>query len=318
MLELLPWIALLAVSLAFLVKGSDWFTEAAEKIGLWFGLPPFVIGITIVAVGTSLPELLSSIAATLQGSSEVVLGNVVGSNIVNIFLIVGVAAIMARRHIQITYDLVDVDLPIFVGSGVWLYLTVQDGSFSIGEAILSLFGFMIYVVYIFQQGNTDVTVETETAEQIRTSRFPKKAIVKLVVGALTMILGANYTIESVREISEIIQVGQDIIAVSIVAFGTSLPELVVCVSMAKKEKAEVAVGNVIGSNIFNSFFVMGIPGLSGGLVLAESTIKSGLPPMLVGTILLFFVVQDKKVTAWEGWTFIMFYIWFVGHTFNFI
>lgn len=318
MLELLPWIAILAVSLAGLVKGSDWFTEAAEKIGLWFGFPPFVIGITIVAVGTSLPELLSSIAATLQGSSEVVLGNVVGSNIVNIFLIVGVAAIMARRHIQITYDLVDVDLPIFVGSGVWLYLTVQDGSFSIGEAILSLFGFMIYVVYIFQQGNTDTTVETETAEQIRASHFPKKAITKLVVGALTMILGANYTIESVREISEIIQVGQDIIAISIVAFGTSLPELVVCIAMAKKEKAEVAVGNVIGSNIFNSFFVMGVPGISGALVLSESTIKNGLPLMLVGTILLFFVVQDKKVTAWEGWTFVMFYIWFVGHTFNFI
>jgi cation:H+ antiporter len=318
LLELLPWITILAISLAGLVKGSDWFTEAAEKIGLWFGFPPFIIGVTIVAVGTSLPELLSSIAATWQGSSEVVLGNVVGSNIVNIFLIVGVAAIMARRHIKITYDLVDVDLPIFVGSGVWLFLTVQDGSFSIGEAILSLLGFIIYVIYIFQEGNTDTAVETETAEKIRASRFPKKAIAKLIVGAIVMILGANYTIESVRQISEIIQVGQDIIAISIVAFGTSLPELVVCIAMAKKDKAEVAVGNVIGSNIFNSFFVMGVPGISGVLVLSESTIKNGLPLMLVGTILLFFVVQDKKVTAWEGWTFVMFYIWFVGHTFNFI
>ncbi|WP_071517304.1 calcium/sodium antiporter [Geitlerinema sp. PCC 9228] len=318
MLELLRWIALLAVSLAGLVKGSDWFTEAAEKIGLWFGLPPFIIGVTIVAVGTSLPELLSSIAATWHGSSEVVLGNVVGSNIVNIFLIVGAAAIMTRRNINITYDLVDVDLPIFVGSGVWLYLIVQDGTFSIGEAILSLFGFLIYVIYIFQEGSTEVVVETETAEKIRSSRFPKKAIAKLVIGCLTMILGANYTIDSVREISEIIQVGQEIIAISIVAFGTSLPELVVSVTMAKKDKAEVAVGNVIGSNIFNSFFVMGIPGLAGTLVLAPSTIQNGLPLMLVGTILLFFVVQDKKVTAWEGWTFVMFYIWFVGHTFHFI
>ncbi|NER38543.1 MAG: calcium/sodium antiporter [Oscillatoria sp. SIO1A7] len=311
--ELLLWLGIFIVSLAVLVKSSDWFTDAAEKIGLLLGLPSFIIGVTIVSIGTSLPELVSSVVAVSQGSSEIVFGNVVGSNIANIFLIIGIASV-ASKKLNISYELIHVDLPLFVGSAFLLFLTVADRNYSSGEAIICIACFLVYCLYTISQRNPEE--EDEDSENSKGSIL----IQALILGgsSAAIFFGANYTIESITKLSEIVGIGKDIIAVSAVALGTSLPELLVTISAAKKGDPELAVGNVLGSNIFNTLMVMGIPGLIGKLVISEDLVTDGLITMLVGTLLFFFVTQDKQVTRWEGLLFFIFYGWFVGNLFDFI
>ena len=314
MQELIIWIVIFIVSLFVLIKASDFFTDSAEQIGLFFGISPFLIGVTIVSVGTSMPELISSIVAVSQNSSEIVFGNVIGSNIANIFLIIGVASLISSP-LRIQYELINVDLPLFVGSTFLLGLTVLDGEFSLNEAIICILGYIVYVLYTISSGKEEQRSDLENKSN---KSLPLKPIVIVVVSSLFIFLGANYTIESVTKISEILNIGKELIAVSAVALGTSLPELIVTISAARKGKPEIAVGNVLGSNIFNSLVVMGIPRFIGELVIPEDVVGSGLLVLLVGTILFFFVTQDKQVTRWEGLIFFLFYGWFIGNIFGLV
>ena len=319
------------VSLAVLVKASDFFTGAAEKIGIFFGMDPFIVGVTIVAVGTSLPELVSSILAVLQGASEVVVGNVVGSNIANIFLIIGIAGVISTaspgkergRELNIEYDLVSVDLPLFVGSAFLLSLAILDQQFSRVESGIFILGYLIYLFYTLDTSKPE-TIATDSATdgatvELAADKQPTyllKQIGILVFSSIFIFLGAKYTISSLISLSEILNIGKEIIAVSAVAVGTSLPELIVTINAAMRGNAEIAIGNVLGSNIFNIFMVMGIPGLIGHLSIPESVLFSAVPVLLAGTLLMFFVTQDRKLTSWEGWLFFLFYVWFIATTFN--
>lgn len=319
MLELFGWIALFSVSLTVLVKSSDFFTESAENLGIYLGFPQFIVGVTIVSIGTSLPELLSSVFALLDNSSEIILGNVVGSNIANIFLVLGCAAVISKR-LSITYDLINVDLPLFVGTGFFLALSVWDLNFSIGEAILFLIAYGVYMFYTISIAQNEEQLRKEDPEQASRSEriFPTKDLIVLIFSSVGLCFGAKYTIDSVVHISELLNIGVEIIAVTAVALGTSLPELIVTISMARKGNPEMAIGNVLGSNIFNTFVVMGVPRLMGNIVIPETMLEQGLPLMLVGTILFVFATQDKQVTKWEGFLFFIFYIWFIGQMFEFI
>lgn len=312
--ELILWLVIFVVSLAVLVKSSDWFTDAAEKVGLLLGLPSFIVGVTIVSIGTSLPELISSVVAVYQGSSEIVFGNVVGSNIANIFLIIGIASVISKK-LDISYELIHVDLPLFVGSAFILYLTVADGDYSWGEAIICIACFLVYCFYSISQREDGDEEDEDSGE--KKGSIATQALI-LAGSSAAIFVGANYTIESITKISDIIGIGKEIIAVSAVALGTSLPELLVTISAAKKGDPELAVGNVLGSNIFNSLMVMGIPGLLGKLVISQELVNDGLITMLIGTILFFFVTQDKQVTRWEGLLFFIFYGWFIGNLFDFL
>ena len=319
MLELFGWVALFIFSLAVLVKSSDIFTDAAENIGIYLGFPKFVVGVTIVSIGTSLPELLSSIFAVIDNSSEIILGNVVGSNIANIFLVLGTAAVISKK-LSITYDLINVDLPLFLGTGFFLGLSVWDLHFSTGEAILCLLAYVIYMFYTISIAQQDEQIQPLYIEQnqLGQQKVPVKDLVILVVSSIALCLGAKYTIYSVVQISEILNIGVEIIAVTAVALGTSLPELIVTIAMSRKGNPEMAIGNILGSNIFNTFVVMGVPGLMGNLIIPETILREGLPLMLVGTILFVFATQDKQVTKWEGLLFFIFYGWFIGKMFQFI
>lgn len=314
MSDILIWSIVLLVSLGILSKSADFFTDSAEKIGVYFGIPPFIVGVTIVAIGTSLPELISSLVAVYSDSGEIVVGNVIGSNIANIFLILGVASLISGL-LNIEYDLVSVDLPLFVGSAFLLGLTVWDGKYTVGESLLSVAGYVIYTFYAVNVRKDDEG-EDASEEETTTKSFPTKEFAILAASSLFIFLGAKYTIDSVVKISEILNIGKEIIAVSAVALGTSLPELIVTINQARKGNPEVAIGNVLGSNIFNSFMVMGIPGLTGRLIIPEDILSSGLLVMLAGTVLFFFVTQDEQVTKWEGLLFFLFYTWFIGNLFN--
>lgn len=320
------------VSLGVLVKASDIFTDAAERLGILIGLPTFVVGVTIVSLGTSLPELISSIVAVAQGASEVVISNVVGSNIANICLVLGLASIFSASSMQITYDLVSVDLPLFVGSALLLMLMAWDQDFSRGEAFLLLLGYGIYLFYILRSSRTEATLEALGSDSAEISAEVAAAPANsgsgiayglrqggwLVLSAIFIFLGARYTIDSLIRISELLAIGTDIIAVSAVALGTSLPELIVTANAASKNKAELAVGNVLGSNIFNIFTVMGISGLIAPLAIPPGIMAIAMPTLIAATLLMFFATQDKKLTVWEGWLFLILYGWFIGQTFNWL
>ncbi|MEO0408063.1 MAG: calcium/sodium antiporter [Cyanobacteria bacterium P01_A01_bin.135] len=313
---LIGYFALFIVSLAVLVKASDLFTDAAERLGMALGLPPFIIGVTIVSVGTSLPELISSLFAVAEGAPEVVVSNAVGSNIVNIFFVIGTAAILCKGILTITYNLVNIDLPLFVGSAFLLGLAALDLTFSRGEAVLFLMGYVVYTIYVTlgSRQPSEAVDAPEAAAEKRKGLLRNGAVV--VISALFIFLGARYTINSLIQISDTLQIGREVIAVTAVALGTSLPELLVTINAAMKGQAEIVVGNVLGSNIFNTFVVMGVPGLVQELPVPQSTLATSLPVMLAGTVLMFFATQDKQLSSWEGWLFIIIYVWFIGSTFG--
>jgi cation:H+ antiporter len=306
------WFIIFPASLVVLIKGSDWFTAAAEKIGLMIGIPQFIIGVTIVSIGTSLPELISSFIAVYEKASGIVPGNVVGSNVANIFLILGIGAIVGGKLV-IKYDLINVDLPLLIGSAFFAAIVCWDHRISIPEAILLVLGLVMFMGYMAFSGKQRDAIAR--AEKIPFRIYP----FLIIAGSGVLIfIGAKFTVDSVIHIAEFFHVGNEIIAVSAVALGTSLPELSVTISAVRKNNAEMIVGNVLGSNIFNTFAVLGLPGLFGGLVVPESLIVTGLPAMIIATILFLVSTQDKQVSRWEGCLFLLFYLLFIGKIINVI
>ncbi|HBQ98835.1 MULTISPECIES: calcium/sodium antiporter [unclassified Roseofilum] len=308
---ILLWSLVFIVSLAALIKSSDFFTDSAEVLGLFFRLPSFIVGVLLLSVGTSLPELLSSLVAVFDNSSEIVFGNVLGSNIANIFLIVGVAAVFSKGLI-LEYDLTKVDLPLLLGSALLLILAVINEQFSHGEAIFCILGYIVYLFYTLSHRTEEDT------DNPNPQTFPIKEALVLVTSCFGLYFGAVFTIESVTQISEALNIGKHIIAVSAVALGTSLPELIVSLNAARKGNAEMALGNVVGSNIFNSLVVMGIPGLIAELEINHDLLIIGLPFFAAGTLLFYTVTQDKHITQWEGLLFFVFYGLFIAKFFDLV
>jgi cation:H+ antiporter len=308
-MSLFLWIVIFVVSLAVLIKASDFFISSSEAVGIFFGLPSFIVGVIIVAFGTSLPELVSSIIAVVEESSEIVVGNALGSNITNILLVLGVTAVIGKEF-TINYNLMRVDLPFLLGSAVLISLMLWDDVFSLGEAFICIVGLGIYVFN---------SLRTKDSEAQAKQKRPKPITwILLVVSPVFVYLGAKYTVEAVVQISSIIGIGSEIIALSAVAFGTSLPEVVVSISAAKKGNPEMSVGNIIGSNIFNTFAVLGIPALIGPLTVPSNIRTFAIPVFLGATVLAIVVTMEKKVNRWAGSMFLVFYIFFIAKLFELI
>lgn len=336
MLMLWVWIPILVVSILVLVKASDFFTDSAEKIGVLLGIPQFIVGVTFVAIGTSLPELISSLIAVFKGASEIVVANVVGSNITNVFLVLGFSAVISRK-IKIEHDILKIDLPLMLGSALLLAIQIYDGNFTKFEAVLSILCMGIYFAYTLYHKHDEVIhseypVKPEknlknkrSLKKIKAKEPDKKELSKgmkflihfiiLGVTGFFIYLGAEFTIKSVIKISEIINIGTEIIAVSAIALGTSLPELAVSISAAKKGNTSIVAGNVLGSNIFNATLVMGVPGIITNLIIPANIISFSLPLMIIATILFLVTTQDKEITRWEGYSFLLFYVFFIGSLF---
>jgi len=308
--------AAFAVSLGVLVKSSDYFTDSAERIGILMGIPPFIIGVTLVSIGTSFPELIASIFATLSGSTEIVAATVIGSNITNICLVLGTAVILNKK-LKLTYEITRVDLPILLGSTFLFALAISDGIFSLPEAIIFIAGAAIYINYTLstQKEHKDTEIKKELKGIIKNQKLTQKEYAYFVISALFICISAQLTIQAMITLSQIINIGTELIAITAMALGTSLPELMVTVTAAKKGKPEIAIGNVLGSNIFNIFTVMAIPALITPLIVPKILIETALPMLVAVTLLFFFITHDKELTKWEGGIFILFYIFFIGKMF---
>ena len=222
-MDLLLYLGMFVGALAILVISSDKFIDSAEAIGLSFGISPYIIGVTIIAFGTSLPELATSIASLYAGESSVVVGNVIGSNITNVLLILGLVAFMTRNGIRMQGQMImEIDMPLLVISAFLLYFTLIDGQLSIFEAVLLFGSLLIFLINSMRTDKNEIDDERPSVDW--------KQYVWLIVGAAGVAFGADWTMDAVVKLSEIFSIPSEVIAVSMIALGTSLPELVVSIN----------------------------------------------------------------------------------------
>ena len=322
------WILIFIGSLALLVKSADWLVESAEKIGLALKISPFIIGITIVAIGTSFPELASSIVAVLKGATEIVTANAIGSNIANILLIVGLSAVMAR-YLIVRRSLIDLDAPLLATTTALFIFIMWDKKIVFGEGILLISAFIVYLLYTISRRKGEEEEETPEVIEVLPSRIerrkplllkevkvarPKlnlKVFLFLILGIVGLVIGANYIIESVLKISELLKISTALIAITAMAVGTSLPELVVSIRAALKKKYEIALGNIFGSNVFNVLLIVGIPALIRPLVVDNLTFLIGLPFLVIATLLFVISGISRRIHIWEGAMYLLLYILFI-------
>jgi len=305
-MELLLYAILLIASLSVLIKSADFFVEGAKDIGIKVGISPFVIGVTIVALGTSLPELATSISAVLNDTSEVVIANVVGSNIANLLVVIGIAAIISKR-LTFEYKVLDIDLPLLFISALLMYLVLLDRDLSLSDSLLFLFGFVIFMLNSITSGAYSYKVEP---------RLHRRAWWYVLGGSVLIWLSSEYTIVAIKELSVLMGVPTDLIAVTAVALGTSLPEVMVSVMAATKGQNAIAVGNVLGSNIFNTYFVTTVPSFLGKLKVPDGFIQFHIPFMVGMTIVFAVISLTRRVSLWEGCMLIAFYIYYLSHIMN--
>ncbi|MEA3429658.1 MAG: calcium/sodium antiporter [Nanoarchaeota archaeon] len=300
--SILSSVIVLIIGLAVLIKSADHFTGISEKIGHILGIPQFIVGITIVSIGTSIPELATSIVAVFSRATEFVVANAVGSNITNILLVGGVAALLTKG-LKVKDEILRVDIPLIVGSALLITFLLWDGVFSFMEAVFCL---ILYTAYIINIAKSHLD-----KKKIK-EHFEYKWILVLFVSIVGIYLGAKFSVDAVNALTIFLGFSDtSIIAITIVALGTSLPELMVSVMAAIKKNFDMSIGNIIGSNVFNSFVVIGVPGLFTALKVSRSTILMGLPLMMIATLLISFAAIKKKLSRIEGVMYLIFYLIFI-------
>lgn len=295
-------IAIFVGSLSLLIFSSNKFIDSAERIGLSLGISPFIIGVTLVAFGTSLPELATSIISVVRGSSEIVVGNVVGSNITNILLVIGISTLSVRTLV-IKRNIMEVDVPLLVGSAILLWFALSDLKFSLIESLIFLSGMIGFLMYTINNK------EEEVPDKVPTSI---KTYMMVLIAGVGVYFGASYTVDSITDISAQIGIDPTVVSLGALALGTSLPEVVVSVAAARRGVPEMAIGNVLGSNIFNTYAVMAIPSFVGELTIPPSIMSFSLPFMIAVTILFGLVSYSRRISFWEAGMLISFYILFLA------
>lgn len=319
-MTILLWAIIFVLALALLIASADWFTNASERLGRILGIPQFIIGVSIVALGTSFPELMTSILATIQDYSSIVAANVVGSNIANILLVGGVTAMYAGQMF-VEKSIIKLDLPILGAITALLIVTIYDGQFTLVEGIIMLLAYVVYVSYnLHDHKQNKIENLEEKVEQAlsKKEKVDAKLIFILIASAAGVFIGSKYSIDAIIKISEIINLAPAAIAISAVAIGTSLPELIVSIKAAQKKNFEMVVGNIIGSNILNSTLVMGIPAFLGTLTVAPEVITIAIPFLIIATILFAFTGIEKKIFSFEGALYGILYFVFIGQLYAFL
>ena len=287
-------LALLVVGFVLLMKGADWFVDGASGIAARLGIPELVVGLTIVAMGTSLPEAAVSIAAATKGSAEITIGNVIGSNILNVLIILGITSLI--RVIPVQKSTVHYEIPFTIGVTVLLVcLGIFDHRVGrLDGGILWLF-MILYLVYLWQMAKKGKDgPEGSEAEQKEEKNKKGIAILILmvIVGGAMIVLGSDVTVDAATAIAKMFGMSERFIGLTIVAFGTSLPELVTSVTAAVKGKTDIAMGNIVGSNIFNILFVVGTSALIIPVTYSKDFFVDGF--VAVGTMILLFVCVFKN------------------------
>ena len=318
---LLIALAMLVGGIYLLIKGSDVMVHGAVRLARLIGVSPFFIGVTVVAFGTSAPELAASIGATLQGEGDLAIGNVLGSNIANICLILGATALV--KPIPVERGIARIDAPIMIGISVVALLPMLDalvtgepGSVNRIDGAILVGLLIAYIVYNAKTGRVDpdqieaeidVELNTDAAAQRARSEVQAKAralavdIVLIVLGLAMLVVGAKLLVDGAVEIAERLKVPNVIIGLSVVAIGTSVPELAFSLRAALKGHPEIALGNVVGSNVFNLLSVVGVAALVAPLAVPPEAVRRDIWAVLAVTILVWPIMLSRaSISRGEG------------------
>lgn len=296
-MELLWNVLLLLVGFVLLIKGADFFVDGAVQIAERFRIPQIVIGLTIVAFGTSAPEAAISIVAGVKGSADLSVGNVLGSNIMNILLILGLAACI--RTLKVQKNTVRYEMPFLIGISVLLAVmgyVEQELTLSSG---LILWGvFCCFLGYLIAQAKKG---RNETQEETGAEKKSIPVILLMTGGGLAaVVLGSDITVDNASAIAKAMGMTERLIGLTIVAFGTSLPELITSVTAARKGNVDIAVGNIIGSNIFNILFVLGTTALVTTVPYGRNFLLDGIIGIAAAAFLMLATVRKKELRKWAG------------------
>lgn len=296
-------IILLIVGFVILIKGADIFVDGASSLAQNFKLSKMLIGLTIVAFGTSAPEFAVSVKSIISNNADMVLGNVVGSNILNILLIIGICSLI--KPIVVKNNTIRKEIPIVIMISTLLFFLMKDNLFDTNvinmitrnDGFIILLFFMIFIYYLIS-----IMRNKKDEEALETAKFGmSKSIIFTILGIVCIIIGSNFVVDSASNIAVSLGVSQKMIALTIVAFGTSLPELVTSIVSIKKGEQEILVGNIVGSNVFNIGMVLGLPVALFGGIPAVGFNNSDLIVLLLSALLLFvFSFKDHKIKKMEG------------------
>ncbi len=291
-MEIVLQVLLLVVGFVMLIKGADWFVEGASQIADRLGIPQLVIGLTIVAMGTSLPEAAVSISASLKGSASIAVGNVLGSNIMNVLLILGLTALLTPLAVQKTTQRVEIPFVIFV-SVVFGVLGLMDNVVGRLDGVILWVLFLCYLGYLFYISKHGLAQAEEEEEPKKMHGYPL-LLLMIVGGGALIVFGSDVTVDAASKLARLFGMSEQFIGLTIVALGTSLPELVTSVTAGLKKKADIAVGNIVGSNIFNILFVLGTSALITPVEYKASFLTDSIVCVATAVLLLLCVCNRKR------------------------
>ncbi|MEM9212847.1 MAG: calcium/sodium antiporter [Cyanobacteria bacterium P01_F01_bin.150] len=308
----------LVFGLVLLVAGAEVFVRGASQLAVLLGVAPLIIGLTIVAYGTSAPEMAVSLQSGFNPNAVgISIGNVVGSNICNVLFILGTSAMIAP--LIVAQQLVKLDVPIMIGVSLLLVLLAQDGNLGRLDGMLLLIGAVIYTVFLFSQGRED-DAEDYDPEEARKQRSSMGIwglnIALIALGGAMLTFGSSFFVNGAVKIAQYLGLSNLIIGLTIVALGTSLPEAATSVVASMKGERDIAVGNVVGSNIFNILAVLGVAGIFSptGIEVSAAALNFDIPVMVavaIACLPIFF--SGNVISRWEGIVFLAYYIAYVGY-----
>ena len=287
-MNLLLQVVLLVIGFTMLVKGADYFVDGAAGIATKFGIPQLVVGLTIVAMGTSAPEAAVSITGAMSGAADIAVGNVVGSNILNILIILGITGVITTVAVQKSTLFIEIPFMLAI-TVVLIFLGLSGNELTFVEGIIFWVLFIIYLVYLY------ILAKKGTDEEKAEDRPVWKLLLFVIAGGVVVVLGANVSVNAATAIAEAIGISERFIGLTIVALGTSLPELVASVTAARKGNADIAIGNIVGSNIFNILFVLGTSALITPIPYQSNFLVDGIIAVAAGVLLWIATIKNKAL-----------------------
>lgn len=294
---------LLVVGFVMLVKGSDWFVDGSAGIAGKLKIPQLVIGLTIVAMGTSAPEAAVSITSALQGSAGISIGNVVGSNILNVWIILGLASTIVS--IAVAKSTIKYEIPFAVGITILLLVLGYTGNvITFFEGIILWVAFILYLTYLFIMARNNAE---EAIDEVKNKNWIM-LIASTIVGLGLIVIGSDVTVDAATKIATILGMSDRFIGLTIVALGTSLPELFTSVNAARKGNADIAIGNIVGSNVFNILFVIGTTSLITDVPFASNFRIDTIVAALACVVLLVGCAKECKLTRKSGIAMLLCYV----------
>lgn len=296
----------LIVGFVLLVKGADLFVEGSCSVARALKVPSVVIGLTIVAMGTSAPEAAVSITAGLAGNNDIALGNILGSNMFNLLVVIGACAVI--QAFDADKEILKRDLPINIVVSLVLLVFVMDGKLQRSEGLILLAGMVAYLVLVVVSALKN---RVEAEEEIEVFG-PVKTIVLIIVGVGAIILGGNLVVDSACDIAAFFGMSQNLIALTIVAVGTSLPELVTSITAARKGEPGLALGNAVGSSLFNVLFILGASSAISPITGSVLNIMDAGMLLLISVLIGLFCYTRKRVTRGEGALCILVYVAYIA------